>query len=61
MPIRTGLQVLHPQGVDISRDASESCGKRRKIGKCKQQQTMSRKSESTRRVHRSKQERQAKY
>ncbi|KAH3789061.1 hypothetical protein DPMN_167229 [Dreissena polymorpha] len=29
----TGLQVLHPQGVDISRDASESCRKTRKEGK----------------------------
>ncbi|KAH3694150.1 hypothetical protein DPMN_081589 [Dreissena polymorpha] len=61
MPSSTGLQVLHPQRVDISRDASESCGKRRKEGKCQQQQNKSSKSESTRRVHRSKYKRQAKY
>ncbi|KAH3788971.1 hypothetical protein DPMN_167137 [Dreissena polymorpha] len=29
----TGPQVLHPQEVDISRDASESCRKTRKEGK----------------------------
>ncbi|KAH3771782.1 hypothetical protein DPMN_173111 [Dreissena polymorpha] len=27
MPGSTGLQVVHPQEVDISRDAPESCGK----------------------------------
>ncbi|KAH3836697.1 hypothetical protein DPMN_110070 [Dreissena polymorpha] len=54
MPRSTGLQVLHPQGVDFSRGASESCGKTSKEGKCKQQLNTSRKSESTRRVHRSK-------
>ncbi|KAH3835626.1 hypothetical protein DPMN_108982 [Dreissena polymorpha] len=54
MPRSTGLKVLHPQGMNISRDASESCGKTRKEGKCKQQQNTSRKSENTRREHRSK-------
>ncbi|KAH3796735.1 hypothetical protein DPMN_150305 [Dreissena polymorpha] len=54
MPRSTGLQVLHPQGVDISRDASESCGKTRKEGKRNQRQNTSCKRESTRRVHRSK-------
>ncbi|KAH3739290.1 hypothetical protein DPMN_045940 [Dreissena polymorpha] len=54
MPRSTGLQVLQPQGVDISRDASESCGKTRKEGKCKHQQNTSRMSESTRSLHRSK-------
>ncbi|KAH3728541.1 hypothetical protein DPMN_054498 [Dreissena polymorpha] len=51
MPRSTGLQVLHPQGVEISRDASKNCGKTRQEGKCKQQQNTSRRSESTRRVH----------
>ncbi|KAH3890150.1 hypothetical protein DPMN_014222 [Dreissena polymorpha] len=61
MPISTGLQVLHPQGVDISRDASERCGKTRQEGKCQQQQNTCRKSESTRTVHLNKRKRQAKY
>ncbi|KAH3861422.1 hypothetical protein DPMN_024350 [Dreissena polymorpha] len=51
MPRSTGLKVLHPQGVEISRDTSESCAKTRQKGKCKQQQNTSRRSESTRRVH----------
>ncbi|KAH3769237.1 hypothetical protein DPMN_170486 [Dreissena polymorpha] len=38
MPGSTGLQVLHPQGVDISRDASESCKKTIQEGQCQQQQ-----------------------
>ncbi|KAH3829525.1 hypothetical protein DPMN_131521 [Dreissena polymorpha] len=45
MPRCTGHPVLHPKRVDISRDASESCGKTRKEGKCKQQQNTSRKNE----------------
>ncbi|KAH3845100.1 hypothetical protein DPMN_087371 [Dreissena polymorpha] len=32
MPILTGLQVLHPHGVSISRDASESFGKTKRAG-----------------------------
>ncbi|KAH3798330.1 hypothetical protein DPMN_151928 [Dreissena polymorpha] len=54
MPRSTGLQVLHPQGVDISRDASESCGKKRKEGKCLKQLNTSRTSQSTEKVLRSK-------
>ncbi|KAH3808865.1 hypothetical protein DPMN_137224 [Dreissena polymorpha] len=54
MQRNTGLQVLLPQGVAISRDTSESCGKTKQEGKCQPQQNTIRTNESTRREHRSK-------